>query len=188
MALRRVGPGHIFPGTIHFASTKILGDRATPPQGYYRVIDTLGQWLDDHLTIPGLPVWVSVVLIAMVLAAISVGVTMVALIYLPTDYFCGTKPPDGLRVRHPILRWTLRITRNLLGWFLVILGILLSFPGIPGQGLLTILLGLILVEFPGKRRLEQKFVRWPRIRNAVNSLRQRFGREPLKLEPDSKPE
>jgi hypothetical protein len=32
----------------------------------------------------------------------------------------------------------------------------MSVPGVPGQGLLTILLGVMLLDFPGRRSLELK--------------------------------
>ncbi len=144
----------------------------------------IGQWIEGHLTIPGLPTWASVVVCSVIMAAASIAVTIVALIRIPSDYFRGAHPPGETRWKHPILRWTIRIARNVLGWFLILLGIVLSFPGVPGQGLLTILLGLMLTEFPGKRRLEQRFVRWPRIHNGVNAMRKKFGRGPLELDEE----
>src|SRR5205814_312186 len=97
--------------------------------------------------------------------------------------------PRVLRNCHLALACLETILRNLLGWFLVVLGIILSFPGVPGQGLLTILLGLMVADFPGKRRLEQRFVRWPRVRGPVDALRRKFGREPLRMdEPQMNPD
>ena len=66
--------------------------------------------------------------------------------------------------------------------FLVLLGGVLSVPGIPGQGLLTVVIGLVLLDFPGKRRLEQSILSRPGLRVRVNRLRARFGREPLVLD------
>ena len=61
------------------------------------------------------------------------------------------------------------------------LGIVLSLPGVPGQGLLTILLGIMIMDFPGKDRLEQKLLSRPSIVNAINRLRGRFNKPPLVL-------
>ena len=61
------------------------------------------------------------------------------------------------------------------------LGALLSLPGIPGQGLLTILIGLILLDFPGKRGLERRLVSRPSVLAAINRLRARFGRPAMEL-------
>jgi len=62
---------------------------------------------------------------------------------------------------------------------LVGLGIVLSLPGIPGQGVLTILLGIMISDFPGKERLERKIVSYPKVLEALNKLRERFGKPPL---------
>lgn len=52
----------------------------------------------------------------------------------------------------------------------------------PGPGVLTILIGVMLLNFPGKRRLERKLVERPRVLEAINRLRARFGKAPLILE------
>jgi hypothetical protein len=64
---------------------------------------------------------------------------------------------------------------------LVALGVVLSLPGVPGQGLLTILLGIMLLDFPGRHHLEQKLLSKPSIVNTINGLRGRFGKPPLEL-------
>jgi hypothetical protein len=77
---------------------------------------------------------------------------------------------------------------NLLGGALVILGIALSVPGVPGQGvLLTILAGLILMDFPGKRRLLLAVLRRGPVRAVVVRLRARSGRPPLEIPPAPDP-
>ena len=50
---------------------------------------------------------------------------------------------------------------------------------LPGQGILSILIGLSLLEFPGKRRFEAKLVGQPKVFQAINALRKRFDRAPL---------
>src|SRR5579859_1914954 len=85
------------------------------------------------------------------------------LIRLPPTYFQKHHPPVFWAERHPILRWTGFILKNLIGVILVFVGIILSLPGVPGQGLLTILIGVMLLDFPGKRRLEQAIVSRPMV-------------------------
>ena len=80
------------------------------------------------------------------------------------------------------IRWAGVIGKNLLGVFLVVLGLLLSLPGVPGQGLLTILLGLVLLDIPGVNTLEHKLMRRPTVINAINRLRGRFGKPSLVLD------
>ncbi|HYG08570.1 MAG TPA: hypothetical protein VD835_01220, partial [Pyrinomonadaceae bacterium] len=65
---------------------------------------------------------------------------------------------------------------------LVLFGVLMSLPGVPGQGVLTILMGVMLLDFPGKRRLELKLVSRPNVLRAINRIRQRFDRPPLQLD------
>ena len=81
-----------------------------------------------------------------------------------------------------MVRWGAVILKNVLGVMLVILGLLLSLPGVPGQGLLTILLGLIMIDIPGKRPLEAKIIKRPTILVAANKLRARYNKKPLVLD------
>ena len=81
--------------------------------------------------------------------------------------------------RHPALHAAGIIGKNALGILLVAVGILLSIPGVPGQGLLTILLGIMLLNFPGKRRLEQKLLSRPGVLKTINRLRLKFDKPPL---------
>jgi len=141
-----------------------------------------GEWIDRYLRPFGLPAWLTVVTASVVLAALSLALTAVALVLIPADYFLGPRPPWHDTGGSVFRRWALRIARNLFGWILIVAGVLLSLPGVPGQGVLTILLGLMLVEFPGKRRLEQRLVRRPGVNRAINRLRARFGRPPLQLD------
>jgi len=97
---------------------------------------------------------------------------------MPADYFVRKEPPPGSwRGRHPAIRWSLRIFKNVLGAVLVLVGIPLV--PLPGQGFLTILAGLALLEFPGKRRVELAAVRVPGVLSAVNWMRSRAGKPPL---------
>jgi hypothetical protein len=74
------------------------------------------------------------------------------------------------------------VLKNVVGFVVVLLGILMSIPGVPGQGILTILLGIMLLDFPGKRRLEYKLVSRPRVLQTINQLRRRFDKPPLILD------
>lgn len=105
----------------------------------------------------------------------------VALIaYLPSDYFTETK--QGQQIKNPILRFFVSLLKNLVGVLLIMIGILLSVPGVPGQGLLTVLSGLIISDFPGKKRLARRIIRTRTVYFAANKIRERFKRSPLVLE------
>jgi hypothetical protein len=72
-----------------------------------------------------------------------------------------------------------RVLRNVVGLALIILGFLLSLPAVPGQGVLTMLVGLLLVDFPGKRRFERKLVARPGVLETMNRVRAWLRRPPL---------
>jgi hypothetical protein len=113
----------------------------------------------------------------------SLGSTIWIVIQIPATYFCDDHPP-ALVQGHPVVRWSLRILKNVAGLVLLALGIIMFFPGVPGQGALTILIALMLLDFPGKRRMERWMIRRQRVRSAVNRLRQRFNRPPLVLDEE----
>lgn len=109
----------------------------------------------------------------------SLAIVAVVLIVIPSDFFVGRSAGDLWRGRHPLLRWGAKLSKNLLGFALVVVGIALSVPGIPGQGLLTVVVGLALVDFPGKRRVERAILGRPKVIQRINRLRARFRRPPL---------
>ena len=73
----------------------------------------------------------------------------------------------------------LTVLKNGLAWVLLAFGLVLSVPGVPGQGLLTIMVGLLLADFPGKRGLERRLVRVHAVHSVANKIRARFGKPPL---------
>lgn len=111
------------------------------------------------------------------LTAGSLAVVLRVVLALPPDYFEVAPPQRG--------RWTLvRVGRNVAGLVLIVVGAALSIPGVPGQGLLTLLVGVLLVDFPGRRRLERALVSRPGLLAGLNLLRARFGRPPLRSPRD----
>ena len=111
---------------------------------------------------------------------LSLAAVTAVLVTLPADYFReGAGPVEW--PRSPLLRWGWRIAKNILGLALIALGVLLSVPGIPGQGLLTIVIGLILLDYPGKRKLERRIAARPAVLRTINRVRTRFGRPPMTL-------
>ena len=89
---------------------------------------------------------------------------------LPPDYLKSDQAPRP----HSVL---LRVLRNVLGVLLVLLGIAMLL--LPGQGLLTLLVGLLLVDVPGKHQLVVRLLGKPKVLSIVNKLRQHRGAAPL---------
>jgi hypothetical protein len=99
---------------------------------------------------------------------------------MPADYFLRITPgAESRQSRHPALRAVLLIAKNLLGGVLFLSGLLML--ALPGQGLLSILLGVSLLDFPGKRRLELYIVTRKVVSRTMNWMRARAGRPPLRL-------
>ncbi len=103
------------------------------------------------------------------------------LVQLPATYFLDSHCRQLWIDQHPIIRSTGVILKNLLGIFLILLGGVLSIPFVPGQGLLTVMVGLLLLDFPGKRPLERSLLRRPLLRRLVDRLRKRYGKPPFEL-------
>jgi hypothetical protein len=112
---------------------------------------------------------------------VNLAIVSVILVKLPADHFSKDRKTKFWSGPRPALHAAGVIGKNILGILLVALGVVLSLPGVPGQGLLTILLGVMLLDFPGRDRLEQKLLSKPSIVNAINRLRGRFDKPPLVL-------
>lgn len=104
---------------------------------------------------------------------------------IPVDYFTHRGRQRLSRSsHHPAVRLLLSGFKNLVGAMLLMAGFIMLFT--PGQGLLTILFGLMIMNYPGKYRLERRIIRKPAIFGAVNAMRRTQGQDPLHR-PDSSP-
>jgi len=129
------------------------------------MIRTLLDWLRNPLLDWGLAAFSIVAVLASVLLVPRFLAT------LPVDYLSAsarTSEPGSMLVR---------VLRNLLGVVLVLLGVAMLV--LPGQGLLTLLVGLLLLDFPGKHQLVVRLLSRRKILSVVNKLRQRRGSPPL---------
>jgi hypothetical protein len=136
-------------------------------------------WLSDFwasLTVGRVALGVGLFLLSLAFSFVSIAVVMVK---IPANYFSTHYVQDFLPGSRWIVRWGAVVLKNLLGLFLVVLGIILSLPGVPGQGFLTILLGLIMLDIPGKRPLEAWIINRPAVLSAVNNFRAKYNKPPL---------
>jgi hypothetical protein len=96
------------------------------------------------------------------------------------DYFMPHRDERRtLAGRHPVIRWTGLVLKNVIGALLTVAGIAMLV--LPGQGLLTMVMGIMMLDFPGKRAFERRLVRLPGVLRTINHLRARAQREPLQL-------
>jgi hypothetical protein len=140
------------------------------------------EWLSGFwasITLTKVLVGVATFIFSFAVSAISVGFVMVK---IPENYFSSHYVQDFMPGKPWLVRWSAVIIKNLLGVFLILLGIVLSLPGVPGQGVLTILLGLIMMDIPGKRPLEARIIKRPKVLAAINKLRARYSKPPLLLD------
>lgn len=107
----------------------------------------------------------------------------VILVRLPADYFDERRPRTWMKGRHPILRWTGLMLKNAVGLVFVLAGFAMLF--LPGQGILTLLIGISLLDFPGKRRLERRLVYRPAVLRTINAMRAKFKKPPLTVADDA---
>ncbi len=102
------------------------------------------------------------------------------LIWLPADFFAKEHVPfHAWRSAHPLM-WALLVLKNIAGLVLAAAGLVMLVT--PGPGWLALLIGLALVDVPGKRALERLILKRPVISNLVNRIRAKAGQPPLVLE------
>ncbi|MFN0158243.1 MAG: hypothetical protein ACKVRP_09255 [Bacteroidota bacterium] len=133
----------------------------------------------SSMTWPNVLISLGLFVVSLVFSTLVLGIVMVK---LPADYFSASHPRHFLLDKPKFIRWGALIAKNLVGLFLIVMGIILSLPGVPGQGILTILLGLIMIDIPGKRPFEARIISRPPILNSINKLRARYGKPPLILD------
>ena len=110
---------------------------------------------------------------------VSLAVSLTILIRLPADYFRIPYAEKFQDDRHRLFFRIGMVLKNLLGAILIVLGAIRSLPGLPGQGLVTVLAGVFLLDFPGKRRLLYRILSRPLLLQSINWLRTKCSRPPL---------
>lgn len=114
----------------------------------------------------------------------SLIVVPLVVIRMPADYFVRSSPgPDGWRASHPLMRAALRFMKNVVGLVFLVAGLIMLFT--PGQGILSALVGLSLLDIPGKKAWERRVIAHPRVYRVLNRIRRKAGRPCLQL-PNSK--
>lgn len=133
------------------------------------------EWVQEHRLALLWLTGASIVVFAASLVTVPILVARI-----PANYFAHAHRPPGMWAhRHPALRMTLLIAKNVFGWVLIVVGVAMLV--LPGQGLLTVLIGFLLLDFPGKYRLEKWLVSRKSIARPINWLRGRTGHAPLSV-------
>lgn len=138
--------------------------------------DTWLLWIQTHRMLLGILGGLSILAFLGTLLFIPI-----ILAKLPADYF--VRQPHRKIYKSGFFQavhYFLLILKNIFGVIFLVTGFAMLF--IPGQGVLTILIGISLMNFPGKRRLEKKIVQKPSVLSAINWIRSKAGKEALILE------
>lgn len=135
--------------------------------------DFLFTWFEAHETLLG---WLGIFSLMMFVGTL-IAIPMI-IVVLPYDVLCR----EDEKVSRLLLNfwyfpyWVLK---NAFGAVFILAGVAMLV--LPGQGLLTILIGLTLVTFPGKKKLIRRLIGRRRVLKAVNALRKRFDKRPILL-------
>jgi len=137
------------------------------------MFDAFWQWCEANGALLG---W----LFALSLGSLVLTIVLlpVVVVRLPADHFVADRRER--QARRSVAAWCWLGLKNLLGAVFVLAGVAMLL--LPGQGLLTILIGLLLLDFPGKRALELRLLRRPALRGFLDRMRERRGVPPFVLE------
>ena len=95
---------------------------------------------------------------------------------IPSDYFINRKE-SKFKLNYPVAWIVSVVIKNIFGYILIFGGILMLI--LPGQGLITIFVGLLLSNYPGKYSIEKRIIATPKILKSINWLRKRSNEPPL---------
>ncbi len=119
-------------------------------------------------------------LVSLALFVVSLVVFPLVVANLPADYFVRDKrDPAHQKRQHPAVWVLLTVFKNVFGFALIGAGIAMLV--LPGQGILTILMGVALANFPGKFTLERRLVRQPKVARGLNRIRAMAGKPGLEI-------
>jgi hypothetical protein len=121
--------------------------------------------------------WVGLIIFSVIAFVGTLIAIPAILIRLPPDYFKNHHHKPWFANHHPVIRTLGLLIKNIVGIIFLLAGIAMLF--LPGQGLLTMLLGILFIDFPGKHRLEQKLIQHPQILKAINAFREKSGKPPF---------
>jgi len=96
---------------------------------------------------------------------------------LPANYFQHELEQKWMDNYHPIFRNIGLVVKNTVGLVFLLAGMAMLV--LPGQGILTIVIGVSLLDFPGKQKLEHKLLTQPMVFQAMNSIRAKCSKPPF---------
>ena len=132
-------------------------------------MDKLHIWLSEHALLLGALASVSVALFAASIVAAPWAVSR-----LPSNYLLTRLERNS---KQGIWYSLTSVSRALLGCLVTLLGLVMLV--IPGPGIIMLLLGISIAEFPGKNRLLIYLATRPNVLSSLNWMRKRHGKPPF---------
>lgn len=138
--------------------------------------DLIVAWLRSHQSILGWAGLLSLIMMVATLLAVPL-----IIISLPPQYLNEKK--DRLSEIQSPWRWPYLVVKNIMGAVLLLAGVAMLI--LPGQGLLTLAIGLGLMNLPSKRSLIRHLIGRPRVLRTINQWRAKAHKEPLEAPADT---
>lgn len=120
--------------------------------------------------------WLAVLSGGMLLGGIAIA--LVALVMIPGNYFSKNRKTPKRESGHAGKKLALKIVKNVAGALMLIVGAIMILA--PGPGVVFLLLGISLVDVPGKRKLQRYLISKPMVLKPINKLRARWNRPELR--------
>jgi len=141
------------------------------------LVDVLLEGFRSHRALAG-----KIAVISFGVGLIYTAVMFAAVARMSPFYFVAREPSPGTwRIQHPLARRLAHVLKNILGLLLLVVGV--AMLALPGPGLLTALVALSLLDFPGKRNLILMIVRRRRVRRSIDWIRRKAKQPPIVI-PD----
>ena len=139
-------------------------------------LDAILGWMQTHQELIS---WLAV--ISLLTFVVTLFAVPILVIHIPDKYFLHKKRLSPHNPKDAIgFRLVCRMLKNILGVCFVLTGLILLF--LPGQGLLSILIGVMLMNFPGKYKIQRAIIRQEKVLSTINWLRAKAHRPPLQVE------
>ena len=133
------------------------------------------EWITLHETLLGYLGLLSLITFFLTLLLVPI-----LIIQMPADYFLyDRKDLKQFRRQHPFVRVITAVIKNIFGVIFICAG--LAMLVLPGQGVITILIGITLISFPKKRALECRIIQQRAVVRTLNWIRTKAAKPPLEL-------
>ena len=145
-------------------------------------IDTFQRWYSKLTVVISEEAIVTIGAISLIMFVGTIGAIPIILSRLPPNYFQHDLKQRWMEGYHPLFRIIGLFIKNTVGAIFLLAGIAMLV--LPGQGILTMIIGVSLLDFPGKRKLEHRLLTQPMVFQTMNTIREKCSKPPF--DPPSK--